>query len=102
MNKQRKTAKQRGGTASVPDEEMRPIFSDKVSNIVPGEVLLQLDEGSAASVAESISRGPLRVGAAAGPSSFGIGALDRVLASLKVSAISAGSTDCSVHIDDTV
>jgi hypothetical protein len=88
MKKQPKPTKQRGRPASVPNEERQPIFGDGVTNIVPGEVLLQLDEGTAASIAESISRGPSRGGTGAGPSTFGVNALDSALAKLEVTAIS--------------
>jgi Subtilase family/N-terminal of Subtilase family len=87
MKKQRKATKQRGGMASVPDEERRPIFGEKVSDIVPGEVLLQLDQSSAASISESISRRARPGVPGVGPSTFGISAVDSALAKLKVTAI---------------
>src|SRR5262245_16827224 len=65
----------------------KPIFGDATSNIVPGEVLVQLDGGTAAQISASIPRGPSRGRALAAPSTFGVDALDRVLNQLKVTSI---------------
>jgi subtilisin family serine protease len=60
-----------------------PIFGEGVSDIIPGEVVIQLTEDTAARVTESISRGPRRGVADAGATAFGISELDTVLSSLK-------------------
>jgi hypothetical protein len=71
------------GGASVPPP---PIFSNDVSDMVPGELILQLDANAAASVTESIPRGPLR-GLAVATTSFGVPALDQALAKLKATSV---------------
>lgn len=84
MKKQSKLTKK--STKTDADYERQPMFSEKNSDILPGEILLQLDEGTAASMAKSVSRGPM-MSAAAGPSSLGIPALDNALAKLKPTSI---------------
>ena len=64
----------------------RSIFADS-SDIVPGELIVQLDESAAATVTESIPRGPSRVRSMGGAMRFGISALDAVLVKLKTSSV---------------
>jgi subtilisin family serine protease len=68
-------------------ETTKPIFDSATSNIVPGEVLVQLDGNTAAQISASIPRGPSRGRALAAPSAFGVSALDRVLTQLKITSI---------------
>jgi subtilisin family serine protease len=73
--------------ATDTSQEPTPIFTSGVSNVVPGELLIQLDEGTAESVTTSIPRGPARGVAFEGPSTFGVAPLDQALAQLKVTSI---------------
>jgi subtilisin family serine protease len=89
MKKRNQLPKKNITTKSGYDVEKKPIFGDKVSDIVPGEVILQLDETGAASVGASIPRGPTRGRREFGAGVFGISALDHVLAKLKVTSVVA-------------
>jgi subtilisin family serine protease len=66
-------------------------FGPAVSNVIPGEAVIILEEGVADSFSSSVPAGPTRglVGTAA---AFGITALDDVLSDLEVSSISAVHT----------
>ena len=68
--------------------EPSSIFAEVGSDIIPGEVVIQLREDTAARVTESIGRGPRRgARAVGGPTTFGVDELDAVLSGLRVSAI---------------
>jgi serine protease len=64
-----------------------PIFSAPESDIIPGEVVLQLREDTAAQITESISRGPRRGAAALSPTTFGVSDIDAALDDLGVQEI---------------
>ena len=87
MAKQSKPRAAREKTRSELAGAKKPIFQDGVSNVIQGEVLLQLEEGAAAEISESIPRGPSRGARAVGPATLGFEALDKVLARLKVNEI---------------
>jgi subtilisin family serine protease len=70
------------GGADVPES----IFAGG-SDIVPGEVIVQLDGSASASITQSIPRGRARTAAADSVTTFGVGALDQALAKLKVSSV---------------
>jgi subtilisin family serine protease len=65
----------------------KPIFSGAESDIVPGEVIVQLEEGAAAHVTESIPKGPSRGLRAMEATAFGIGALDAALRKIGATAV---------------
>ncbi len=65
----------------------KPIFGPGTSDAIPGELIVQLEEAAAALVTTSIPRGPTRGRGLAGPSTFGVSALDQALSALKVTAI---------------
>lgn len=65
----------------------KPIFTNEVSNIIPGEVIVQLRPDMSAQITESIPSGPSRGHSIPGPRSFGVSDLDRVLADLKVTSV---------------
>lgn len=68
--------------------EPSSIFAEVGSDIIPGEVVIQLREDAAARVTESIGRGPRRgTRAVGGPTTFGVDELDAVLSGLRVNAI---------------
>jgi len=82
------TTKSRAATTKSRLPEIRePIFTDEVSNIVPGEVIVQIRPDTSAQITESIPTGPSRGHSVPGPSSFGISDLDRVLADLKTTSV---------------
>ena len=74
-------------TKSRQPEIGQPIFTEKISNIIPGEVIVQLRPETSAQITESIPTGPSRGHSIPGPASFGVSDLDRVLATLKVTSI---------------
>ena len=74
-------------TKSRQPEIGEPIFTDETSNIIPGEVIVQMRPDTGAQITESIPTGPSRGHSVPGPSSFGISDLDRVLADLKTTSI---------------
>jgi len=63
------------------------IFTEEVSNIIPGEVIVQLRSEASAQITESIPTGPSRGHSVPGPQSFGITELDNVLASLNTTSV---------------
>lgn len=65
------------------------VFSKGVSNIIPGELLVQLRPDAASKMTASIARGPSRGRAAAGAKAFGISALDDALGDLKITEITS-------------
>jgi len=70
------------------DNQIRePIFTDEVSSIIPGEVIVQLSPGMHADISEPIPNGPSRGHSLPGPSSLGISELDSVLADLNTTSI---------------
>ncbi|MDP9177764.1 MAG: S8 family serine peptidase, partial [Gemmatimonadota bacterium] len=69
------------------DEVKPPIFGAGVSDIIPGEVVLQLREDTAAQITESVAGGPRRGLTEFGATSFGIDGLDSILSDLKVKDI---------------
>ena len=64
-----------------------PIFGEKVSNIIPGELIVQLQQSAAASITSSIATGPIKSSSFTGALTFGINALDNLLADIKVTSI---------------
>ena len=79
--------KRKNGPAPTrPSQPPKPIFGNGVSNIIPGEILVQLHEDTAARIDTNIHTGPSR-GLAAGASTFGVNEVDRVLADLNVISI---------------
>ena len=64
-----------------------PIFRSDGSDLIPGEVILQLDETANAALTESIPSGPARGRGFGGPVVFGHRGLDSALSKLKVSSI---------------
>ena len=86
MAKQKKRA--RAVLTKVRQPEVRkPIFTDEDSNIVPGEVIVQLSADMNAQITESIPTGPSRGYAFPRPRGFGISELDRALGNLNVTSI---------------
>src|SRR3954452_168801 len=86
MARQRKTTKAAATKSRVP--EMRePIFGDQVSDIIPGEVIVQLFPETNAQITEAIPTAPSRGHLFAGTSSFGVSDLDSVLADLQTTSI---------------
>lgn len=63
------------------------IFGEGGSDMISGELIVQLDDATAASITESIPRGPMRGRAMAGTAQFGVPALDNALAKLKVTSV---------------
>jgi subtilisin family serine protease len=86
MSSRRKRTKAANPKSRLP-EIGKPIFSDEISNIIPGEVIVQLRPDAGAQITESIPTGPSRGHSVPGPSSFGVSDLDRALAGLKVTSI---------------
>ena len=82
----RSRARTRGETDASRQEAPTPIFGE-TSDIVPGEVVVQLTEDAAAGITESIARGPRRGLREGGTRSFGLGDLDAVLGELDVTDI---------------
>src|SRR5437867_9496012 len=68
-------------------EEKKPIFGKDVSNVIPGELIVQLHEDAAAQVAASIPRGPSRGRRTEAPAAFGIQSLDGVLGKIKATSV---------------
>ena len=83
----RQTPQTDSTTKRLDIETKPPIFSEGTSDIIPGELVLQLREDAAARVTESISRGPRRVEAALSPTTFGISDIDAALEDLGVREI---------------
>jgi subtilisin family serine protease len=86
MSSRRKRTKAANPKSRLP-EIGKPIFSDEISNIIPGEVIVQLRPDAGAQITESIPTGPSRGHSVPGPANFGVSDLDRVLADLKVTSI---------------
>lgn len=63
------------------------IFTTESSNIIPGEVLVQLRADAGAQITEAIPTGPSRGHSIPGPSAFGINELDAVLANLNTTSV---------------
>jgi subtilisin family serine protease len=63
------------------------IFSTDGSDIIPGEIIVQLDDAASGAITESIPSGPARGRDFAGAMAFGHPALDAALSKLKVSSI---------------
>jgi subtilisin family serine protease len=90
MAKQRKRTKAataRSRTKSRMPQIAEPIFTDEVSNIIPGEVIVQLSPDASAQITESIAPGPSRGHPVSGARGFGVSGLDRVLADLQVTSV---------------
>jgi hypothetical protein len=64
-----------------------PIFTETDSDIIPGEVIVQLDESAAARITESIPRGPTRGIEGPTATAFGIDRLDDAIQCLKITSI---------------
>jgi len=62
-------------------------FDQPDSDIIQGELIVQLDEGTTGAVTESIPRGPSRSVAGKSPARFGIERLDAALLKLKAQAV---------------
>jgi subtilisin family serine protease len=65
------------------------VFSKGVSNIVPGELLVQLSPETARQMTASIARGPTRSRAGTGARAFGLEAVDNALRDLKIVEITS-------------
>ena len=63
------------------------IFGADGSDMIPGEVIVQLDDTMSARLTESIPSGPMRGSVFAGTMAFGNPALDSVLSKLKMTSI---------------
>jgi subtilisin family serine protease len=81
-----KPAKVRSSAGGEPPTR---VFSKDTSNIIPGELLVQLNSETASRMTASIARGPSRGRANIGASAFGIDALDAALNALNVTAITS-------------
>lgn len=73
-------------------DQPHSIFTDGVSDMVPGELILQLESGTAAAMTQSIGRGTTRGTAAMGMAiggtvTFGVAALDQALSTLNVRSV---------------
>lgn len=86
MARQRRNDKSATNKSRQP-EIGKPIFTDEVSNIIPGEVTVQLHPDTSAQITESIPTGPSRGHSIPGPSSFGVSELDSVLANLNTTSV---------------
>lgn len=86
MPKREKPSKVRGSAASGL-ENKRNIFTTEDSDIVQGEILLQLDSNAAATVTSSIPKGPTRGATGIGVNAFGISELDAALSKLGVTSV---------------
>lgn len=81
-------ARLRRGRAATAQGDTTSIFADGASDVIPGEVVIQLREDTAARITESIGRGPRRgARAAGGVTTFGVDELDAVLSGLGVQGI---------------
>jgi hypothetical protein len=85
--KSKRTEKPQKTRTPYSGEAPAPIFSGSVSNVVPGELLVQLQESTAAQVSSSIARGPTRGILEAHAATFGVDPLDAELRKLRVTAI---------------
>jgi hypothetical protein len=79
-------------TKSRLPEVGEPIFTEKISNIIPGEVIVQLRTDMDIHITESIPSGPSRGHSRPGPSSIGVSELDRVLAELNTTSVTRLTT----------
>lgn len=86
MARQQKRTKAATTKSRLP-EIGKPIFTEEISNIIPGEVIVQLRPDMSAQITEAIPTGPSRGHSIPGPSSFGISDLDSVLADLKTTSV---------------
>jgi len=86
MAKQRKKARVATTKSRLP-EIGQPIFTGEISNIIPGEVIVQLQADMSARITESIPTGPSRGHSIPGPNAFGIAALDQVLADFGTTSV---------------
>lgn len=84
-HRDKKTA--RAGGRAGRDGVPASIFTTPGSDIVPGELLVVLEDATAAAVTESIAVGPTRGLRAPAASSFGVSALDTAIKQLKVTSI---------------
>jgi len=74
-------------TKSGQPEIGKPIFTDEISNIIPGEVIVQLNPDMSAQITEAIPTGPSRGHSSPGPSIMGVSDLDLVLAELGTTSV---------------
>jgi subtilisin family serine protease len=86
MARQQRRAKAATTKSRLP-EIGKPIFTDEISNIIPGEAIVQLHPDMSAQITEAIPTGPSRGHSIPGPRSFGVSDLDRVLADLKTTSV---------------
>ena len=63
------------------------VFASTGDEIIPGELIVQLDEGTAGAITESIPRGPSRSTGFSSVARFGVTALDTALTKLKVRSV---------------
>src|SRR5262249_26288811 len=77
------------GQTSMPRviQPTEPIFGSQVSSVVPGELLVQLREDTAAQITESVPTGPTRGHSMPGPISLGVSAIDDILAELQTNSV---------------
>jgi len=88
MNMAKRRNKAKGATWGARQPEIgQPIFSDEISSIIPGEVIVQLHSDTGAQITESIPTGPSRGHSVPGPRSFGVSDLDLVLTELGTTSV---------------
>ena len=85
--KPRTRASKQKGLSGLRHDLPPPIFGTDGSDLIPGEVILQLDETASDALTESIPSGPTRGNVFAGAMAFGHRALDSALSKLKVTSI---------------
>lgn len=73
--------------AGIEGSDAIPSIFDGGSDLIAGELILQLEEKTAAAVTESIPRGPSAAAEVGGISKFGIGTLDGILANIGTTSI---------------
>lgn len=83
MAKREKPSKKPNDVSGVKE----PIFGAKVSNIIPGEIIVQLNESAAANITTSIAAGAIKGSSQVGALTFGVSDLDNILADIKVTSI---------------
>ncbi|BCS35114.1 hypothetical protein TBR22_A43400 [Luteitalea sp. TBR-22] len=84
----RRTPLRRGTATTRAQADTTSIFAGGASDVIPGEVVIQLREDTAARITESIGRGPTRGARSAdGVTTFGVDEIDAVLSRLGVQGI---------------
>jgi len=73
-----------------------PLFTGEESNVIAGEVVVQLSSDGSAQITESIPTGPSRGHSVPGPTAFGISELDAVLIELETTSVTRLTPPVSV------